>query len=408
MAATLLTIQTFIDDLRVDSTTGTVDVQSEGLRAINHILQHMQAKHDWEFTQEDLNFRYYPRIYSYSLPTQYKSPRSLYPLADFIDDFRYVEPSVFKRLVRTNNSESLMAVERASNKRLFVHYPRTKATSQVLEANTDYTNNGNWTADIVNGDGSNVRSDLYAYFENTGSVAFDVIATQSVANCVILEKNLTTAVDATAYRNGGLFFKMYLPSNSYISSFTIRLGSSSTDYLEKTVTTQFDGAYFENGWNQLGFEFGSVDETGTVDIANIDYIYFKMSYSSSMSDTRNFRISEMTLQNYEDMNFKFYTYNMVNDVSAGYNVRKFDGTDTNDEFLFPDEMESLVQVGAAWILLRQMGEPAQAEEMRIQYEGSDKNGGLLKTFMDQFPSKTKKPEPPQLLGPSGMYPSFII
>src|SRR3990167_3388428 len=177
MAITLQSINDFLDDLRVDNTPGTVDVNSEGLRAVNFILQDLQSRHDWEFTQLDDDFRFYPGVYSYSLPSSFKSLRSVYPASTYFDDYRMVEPTVFKRLTRNGSYwENLVAIERAGIQRLFINNATSSGESTVVTSNSGYDTDGTWVGTL---DAVNVRTDGVIYHENGGSVSFDIDVSNS-------------------------------------------------------------------------------------------------------------------------------------------------------------------------------------------------------------------------------------
>lgn len=387
MAVTLQSIQTFIDDLRVDNTPGTVDVQGEGLRAINFILQDMQSRHDWEFTQQDLCFRYYNGCWRYALPSSFKSMRSVYRTTNYFDYYRMVEPTVFNKLTRNGGYwEPLISTERTPTGRLWVYSPQTNSWTISLSGNAGYDTDGTW---VASNNAKNVHTDNRMYHENDGCISFDCDESLGASAATITVPNKSVS-DIEDFRDGKIFCWVYISNNAHVTSFTLRWGQDASNYYENTQTAQCDGVYFENGWNLLGFDFEGAASSGSPDAKLVSYIQFSLTHSAGIGLLRNIRVGEMKISTYEDMILKYYTYDTVKDVSANYNVRKFDGTSTLDEFLFPDEMESIVENGAAWILLRQMGEPDEAERCRTVYEQ------LMTRFMEKYPSKTKQPEPPAL------------
>ena len=105
-------------------------------------------------------------------------------------------------------------------------------------------------------------------------------------NCQSYIQNSTfDAVDLSDFEHSGsVFVSVFIPGSALatdiastavdadLDGFTLRIGSSSTVYFSKAVTTTNENLAFHAGWNLLRFDFNSATETGTVDMDNIDYV----------------------------------------------------------------------------------------------------------------------------------------
>lgn len=392
MAVTLQQIYDELDDLRTDSTSGSVAVASEGLRAINNLLDELQVRHNWEHTQKIFRFRYYPRVTLYgALPTSHKAPRALQPASLFIEQFERIEPSVFDRRTELGYYMNCFGIfEDSTGSYLRCYFAQTKAKSTVVNRNTSLTANGTWTANTSTSDASGISADTIIYHDNTGSLAFDVSVSQSVNNYAEIVNSTITSLDLTDYKNGKLFSQVYIPSVTALTSFTLRFGSSSANYYESTVTTQQDGEAFVVGWNLLGFNKESSTTVGTPVITTVVYLLFRVTYAAGYASQVNFRLGEIFIATYEDMVYRYYSYDCVNDISASTTVARFDGT-TDDTLMLPDICKKMIAYGVAAELLEQMGQTTLAKKRDDKYEQ------LLSLAIEKWPEKTQYTEPPSLI-----------
>ncbi len=391
MSVTLQNLYDRIDDLRVDTSSGSVDVASEGLRAINAQLDELQSIHDWEHTLKEFRFRYYPRVTKYGpLPSNYKNPRALAPISNFLDEFRRLEPSIFDHLVSVYERDNYFSIfEDSTGTYLQTFMYRTRAKSTTINLDTSLTGDGTWSANTVTSDAANIAADNIVYYENTGSITFDVTVGQSVNNFAEIVNSTMSAKDLTDYKKGKVFCKLGIPSVTNLSSITIRLGSSAANYREQTITTQTNGEALVAGVNFLGFDLESATTTGSPTLTSITYVLFRVNYTASYTSQMNFRLGEIFASTYEDMIFRYYSTNTVNDISVPTTVDRFDGT-TNDTLMFPDIFKEALCYGAASELLLQMEMPEMATKRERQAQE------MIASLIARWPAKTLFPEPPSL------------
>lgn len=102
----------------------------------------------------------------------------------------------------------------------------------------------NWTA---NSTASNLTEDNVNFASGSGSISFDVTTgTGSIS------ETLPSALDMSSQINqASLFYYLYLPTGSQLTSTAIRWGSSSSNYYTRTLTVTNEGTAFQTGWNLI-------------------------------------------------------------------------------------------------------------------------------------------------------------
>ncbi len=144
------------------------------------------------------------------------------------------------------------------------------------------TYNGNGTFTAV-GTATTVATEVTEFVEGDGAVSF----TSGTGNTTAGIQNTTmTAVDLTAYDDHDLFVWVKVPATaaiSSVSSFTLRWGSSSSNYWSVSVTKTHEQLAFFNGWNLLRFSWADATVTGTPDITAVDFVSFFMNKTSGMA-----------------------------------------------------------------------------------------------------------------------------
>ena len=153
-------------------------------------------------------------------------------------------------------------------------------TPQVLLDSMNTTSG--WTAA---GTASGLAQDTASYWQAPASLRFNVTTGTGT-----LTKTINQA-DLTSYAGVGVaFLAVYIPSVTNLTSITLKLGSSASDYYSVTSTTGFTGAWTANNWLLVPFNFASASTTGTPDWSAVDYA--QVSIVASGTET-NFRVGEL-------------------------------------------------------------------------------------------------------------------
>ncbi len=122
-----------------------------------------------------------------------------------------------------------------------------------------------WTA---NSTASNLTEDNVNFASGSGSLSFDVnIGTGS------LSKTLDASIDMSSQLNqASLFYYLYLPTGSQVTSTYIQWGSSATDYYTRTMSVTNEGNSFATGWNLIRADWLGATVVGAPDDTAIDYV----------------------------------------------------------------------------------------------------------------------------------------
>lgn len=122
-----------------------------------------------------------------------------------------------------------------------------------------------WTA---NSTASNLTLDNVNFASGSGSLSFDVTTgTGSIS------KTLASTLDMSSQLNqASLFFYLYLPIGSQLTSTAIRWGSSSSNYYTRTLTTTNEGNAFATGWNLIRADWLGATVVGSPTVTAIAYV----------------------------------------------------------------------------------------------------------------------------------------
>jgi hypothetical protein len=264
----------------------------------------------------------------------------------------------FERNALWQKNEGKIAVEYDNGTKKLRILPNlpTHIENFTLHTCDQYDSDGTWTADTSGSDATNVQTDQSNYFEGSGSVSFDVDVSQSGNNYAVLynpsisSKNISGLNQSSLY----LFFYVYIPDSTYISSVSFVTGSdtSSTpstkaNYRTFTATTQFDGSAIQTGRNLFGIAYTGGSTTGTLDTTSLSYLEIKLSYSASQADMTGARLDGVFLREGEIHQARYYTTKLVSSAS-GTKQQYFTADD--DYLLLNPEGEMLfVTKSAAYI-----------------------------------------------------------
>lgn len=162
----------------------------------------------------------------------------------------------------------------------------------VSTLETTTSGGGNWTAV---GDAINVRNDGDDYIKGNGSVAFDIgsgaTTTAGIENIGLNQFDISDFLGG----HSSVFVWQRISSITNLTSFTLKIGSSSANYYSKTVTTRNDGTAFQVGWNLLRFPLVSLTEIGTVVDTAIDFASLYMTKTTGKINETDYKVNWMMI-----------------------------------------------------------------------------------------------------------------
>lgn len=160
---------------------------------------------------------------------------------------------------------------------------------------------------VAFGDAENIERDIHNYVRENASLKFDISAaagtTAGVQNSSLTTFDLTDFLGAT----GSVFVWVYITSTTGLTNFILRLGSSSGDYYQKTITTASDGTAFQTGWNLLRFDLTSLTTVGTPDNDAGAYAAIYMTKETSKVSESDYAFDSLVLKKGEKNNIFYYS-----------------------------------------------------------------------------------------------------
>lgn len=178
--------------------------------------------------------------------------------------------------------------------------------SKTILANLDSINSGGGTWQLY-GDALNVAVDQDNYIEGNGALKFDISAAGGSTAGI---KNLALSTsDITAYLqgNGTLIVFAYIVSTVGLTNYILELGSDSSNFYRKTVTSQFDGTAFQSGWNVLEFDLKSLASMGISVSTSIKYSALYMTKSGTKISETGYKFDYMVLRRGNVNNIVYYS-----------------------------------------------------------------------------------------------------
>lgn len=308
MSTTLANITQLADDRRRSSSTAIIDWTGNGFRGVNGALQIWNQIHDWPWQVESVNFNYNEGItyYPISSTLNFKAILNVSPFrtAELSNTLYYVTNNYFD--VDFIHTWKLAVQTTAQSQILRVKY--TGNTISVAPA-TSVIGNGTW---IGAGGISSVSANSYDSFDLSASLVFNYTGTSGT-----LTDTMTSAIDLSLYAQRSVFyFNYFFQSVTNFTSFTLKIGSSSSNYITGTITTDYLGNALVVGWNKCKLVWdGSTTTVGTPVTTAIAYVQLTVTYGSSSTTVGN-RLENLFVSENVPMILQYYSNNMVT-TSAG-------------------------------------------------------------------------------------------
>jgi hypothetical protein len=138
---------------------------------------------------------------------------------------------------------------------------------------------GNLTA---GGTASTLAVDNVNYASGAGSLSFNV-----TTGTGYISETLPSTLDmSTQLNQASLFYYLYLPAGSALTSTEIRWGSSSGAYYSRTLTSTNEGNAFATGWNLIRGDWNGATVVGSPNVTKIAYLYIGVTVTSAQTGIR--------------------------------------------------------------------------------------------------------------------------
>jgi len=286
--------------------------------------------------------------------------------------------------IRDNNGVKTIRIDKALTPPLAIH------TMDSL------TQDGTWSA---GGDVSNLELDGNFYQSGIGSFKFDLSGS---AGSGYLENSTMTAKDLSDLENiGGAFMWAYLSSLALagvITNLKLRLGSSSSNYIEMTATTPQDQATFKQYWNLVRWNFNGATTTGTPDLTLVTYARITFTYTSGTAYTGLY-VDNIVAQLGTPFEIEYYSQYLFKN-SAGTWIEY--PTALTDTIVLGITSENIL----LYEFLKLLGQELQGKDGAYDYSfytnelegippkrnGSGGKKGLYDQYGERFPSQAINPQ----------------
>lgn len=266
----------------------------------------------------------------------------------------------------------------------------------IINTVSDVTSNGTW---VVGGGASGIETNNIRYINFGGSVQFNLDAGQASG---YIENTTIESIDLSDQLNQGTeFIYVYLPDASDVTSISLRWGSSSTDYYSATATTNFAGNAFEDGWNQIGFNWVTATTTGSPDASAIDYARITFAYNSTLQT--GVLVNTLASRMGSILECEYYSKYLFRDSVTG----AFKETVTDDTDLINLDTESYN------LFLWQAAIQASQQQQGInalQFDGKyfkDKYDEAKARYMAMYKSEVQKPQSIYYAKPNPNYARYF-
>lgn len=262
----------------------------------------------------------------------------------------------------------------------------TKQTMQQVIIDQMNSTTG-WTAA---GSASGLTQDNAVYYKSPASLRF----TLTGASTGTLTKTLSSGLSLASYQGVGVaFLAIEIPPGataSNLSSISLKLGSSSTNYDLVTNTAGFLGSWVAGEWLLVAFDFSSVITTGTPNWSAINYVQISLTTLGSFT---NFRVGNLFFSQPSPAQILFQSAAIFKAANV---VASTVITSDDDQILLNDPAYTIFEHEGAIAVLEQTG-GAEADSSIARFESKlngarARNGtvitqGLYDLFRGDNPSQ---------------------
>ncbi|NCC99854.1 MAG: hypothetical protein EOL95_09190 [Bacteroidia bacterium] len=195
----------------------------------------------------------------------------------------------------------------------------------VITNASNISGNGTWAGTVTD-----IRNNSINFVKNS-SIEFDITgATPTIYNETL------TAIDLSEHEDqSSLFYYVYVPNVSSLTSVTFKWGSSSSDYWTCTSTTTQENTEFQNGWNLIKCNWDSATEVGTPDSTAVNYVSITLNTDGTAQT--GCKINYITSNLGQILEAEYYSSYFFRDSVTG----AFKETVTSDEDLINLETENI-------------------------------------------------------------------
>ncbi len=178
------------------------------------------------------------------------------------------------------------------------------------------------------GDAINLRVDNDDFIKGSASIVYDISGAGGTTAGI--QANGFNPIDISQYLQGfsSLFNWAKIVTTPGVNGFTVRLGSSPTDYYEVVITVSNDGTAFARGWNLDRFDLVNMTTVGSPVSTAITYCALFMNKDITKINETDYKFDWIAIKSGIIHNLKYYSqYPWVDAISGAYKENSTADTD---------------------------------------------------------------------------------
>lgn len=323
----------------------------------------------------------FPTIYDYDSPADLKGQKiiDIYPSIGRLNwqklgqtynqAFDLAKGGIQPGLFTVNFNTATKTIRIATN---------NNSTKIALNSAGSITGNGTWA---IGGTANSLVVNKMTLVNGTNSLNFGVTTgTGTITNSTM------TPVDLTGQENqSAISFKFFVPDPTKITNVSFRFGTDSSNYYQSdTMSTNFQGATFFEGWNDIGDLWLNFTQVGTPTLSNIKYLEVSIVASS---DATNLQIAQFWSALGIPTDIEYYSKCMFrNDTTGAWQETVLDDS---DKINLDTESYNLFLYQAAFLCVQQaLGQDAGYDTNLFLQKYSE---GLAR-YKKMYKSEISKPQ----------------
>lgn len=238
-----------------------------------------------------------------------------------------------------------------------------------------------WTAA---GTASSLAQDTSSYWQQPASLRFNVTTGTGTLT------KTTNSADLSTYEGVGVaFVAVYIPDVSTLTSISLKLGSSASDYYSVTSTSGFTGAWTSDNWLLVPFDFATASTTGTPDWSDVSYAQVSIVTTGTQT---NFHTGQLFIAQPCPYQILYQSPAIFKAVAASNPTTTI--TADTDEIIFNTAPYNIYLYESAYAVLENMsGDVATkmfdriSQRLGLNPVTGEVVGGLYKPYMADNPSE---------------------
>lgn len=286
---------------------GKIGILIDARETINQVVREVVGEIDLRSTRRKsaLVPNLFSKVFEYASPSDLKS-NAICGINDQTDkiqvDYNFTTPNQFSKRQDKNS----IAIDDADFiKKILVNAEVNDESITISALDALTSGGGTWAVSSTGA--TNLAADADDFVRENASLSFDLsalaVTTAGIKNTTLNNFALTDYLGG----NGAVFVWAYITSTTGLTNFILNIGTNTSNYYQKTITTASDGTAFKTGWNLLRFDLTTLTQTGTVTAATCTYVELYMTKLTTKVSETDYRFDGLYLKKGVKNNVVYYS-----------------------------------------------------------------------------------------------------